>query len=205
MGIVLDLALRFWKPLAGIVIVLAIVLALGAMKRSYDDGKRAEGAKPVQAAFDAYVKAAQERTTAITLAWDAKRIEAEQAGKVADDERAKRMAESQKRLAALPPAVAAVVVPGGVRMLLNDAIDSAAAPPAVASAPIEAAPAVAESPASDRAADTTIGQLAEWGAEVINVCAVYRDRALALVQFYESLRESQGQSGAVGASTPAAP
>ena len=46
----LDLALKFWKPLAGIVLCIAIALALGSMKRSYDDGKREEGAAPVERA-----------------------------------------------------------------------------------------------------------------------------------------------------------
>ena len=141
----LDLALKFWKPLAGIVLCIAIALALGAMKRSYDDGKREEGAAPIRAEFKAYKDAAMARTTAITLAWDAKRIEAEQAGKVADDERAKRMAESKVRLAALPAAVAAAPVDARAVSLLNDAIaGQQPAPAGPAAEPEPAAAAVAQ-------------------------------------------------------------
>lgn len=192
MGIVLDLALRFWKPLAGIVIVLAIVLALGAMKRSYDDGKRAEGAKPVQAAFDAYVKAAQERTTAITLAWDAKRIEAEQAGKVADDERAKRMAESQKRLAALPPAVAAVIVPGRALSLLDDAIRASDSPTPAgpAAVPVESP---AATPVAAPEQDGTVGLLTAWGLDVVRLYDACREQVTGWQAFYKGLQVAQHQ------------
>ena len=189
----LDLALKFWKPIAGIVIVLAIVLALGAMKRSYDDGKRAEGAKPVQEMHDAYVKAARERTTAITLAWDVKRVEAEQAGKVADDERAKRMAESKVRLAALPPAVAAVVVPAAALSVLDNAIDAGSAAPApgpAGEAPA-AAPAVAETAAQP---DGTVGLLIEWGALAVAKYDECRDLLTGWQTFYRGLQTAQGAS-----------
>ena len=186
----LDLALKFWKPLALFVAAMAIALALGAMKRSYDDGKRAEGAKPVQAAFDAYVETARKRTTEITLAWDAKRIEAETAGKVADDERAKRFAESKKRAQALPAAVAAVVVPAAALGVLDAAIDagSAAPTPGPAVAPPAATPAVAETAAQP---DGTVGLLIEWGAMAVAEYDRCRDLLTGWQTFYRGLQAAQ--------------
>lgn len=52
---------------------------------------------------------------------------------------------------------------------------------------------------------STVGMVVEWGRTVRVLYDQAVDRALAVVKFYESLRESQRQSGAVGASTPAAP
>ena len=186
----LDLALKFWKPLAMFVAALAIALALAAMKRSYDDGKRAEGAKPVQAAFDAYVETARKRTTEITLAWDAKRIEAEQAGKVADEERAKLFAESKMRAQALPPAVAAVVVPAAALGVLDAAIDagSAAPTPGPAGAPPAATPAAAETAAQP---DGTVGLLIEWGAMAVAKYDECRDLVTGWQAFYRGLQAAQ--------------
>lgn len=186
----LDLALKFWKPIAGIVLCIAIILALGAMKRSYDDGKREEGAAPVRAEFAAYVETARKRTTAITLAWDQKRIEAETAGKVADNERAKRMAESKVRLAALPPAVAAVVVPGRALSLLDDAIRASdptlAAGPAAA--PVES-PAAAPVAAPER--DGTVGLLTAWGLDVVRLYDACREQVIGWNAFYRGLQAAQ--------------
>lgn len=190
MGFALDLALKFWKPLAGIVLCVAIALALGAMKRSYDDGKREEGAAPIRAEFAAYKDAAMARTTAITLAWDQKRIEAETAGKVADDERAKRMAESQKRLAALPAAVAAVVVPGRALSLLDDAIRASNPAPAAgpAAAPVES-PAAAPVAAPEQ--DGTVGLLTAWGLDVVRLYDACREQVIGWQAFYRGLQAAQ--------------
>lgn len=185
-----DLALRFWKPIAIGLAVLAIVLAAGALKRGYDDGKRAEGAAPVQEMHDAYVKAARERTTAITLAWDQKRIEAEAAGKAADDERARRIAESKKRAAALPAAVAAVVVPAAALELLDDAIRTSdrAETPGSAGAPVENPPAVTPAAAEP---DGTVGLLTAWGLEVVALYDACRDQVTGWQGFYRGLQAAQ--------------
>ena len=186
----LDLALKFWKPLALFVAALAIALALGAIKRSYDDGKREEGAAPVRAEFEAYKKTAMERTSAITLAWDAKRIEAEQAGKVADDERAKRFAESKKRAQALPPAVAAVVVPGRALSLLDDAIRASDPAPIAgpAVAPVES-PAAAPVAAPEQ--DGTVGLLTAWGLDVVRLYDACREQVIGWQAFYAGLQAAQ--------------
>ena len=192
----LDLALKFWKPLAGIVICIAIALALGAMKRSYDDGKREEGAKPVRAelvALQKQVTAAQERASALALQWDQQRQVAEAAGKERDDERAKRMAESKVRLAALPPAVAAVVVPAAALSVLDNAIDAGSAAPApgpAGEAPA-AAPAVAETAAQP---DGTVGLLIEWGALAVAKYDECRDLLTGWQTFYRGLQTAQGAS-----------
>ena len=204
----LDLALKFWKPLAGVVLCIAIALALGAMKRSYDDGKREEGAAPIRAEFKAYKDAAMARTTAITLAWDQKRIEAEQAGKVADDERARRIAESKVRLAALPAAVAAAPVDARAVSLLNDAIaGQQPAPAGPAAEPEPATAAVAQGadqqreqmhPLGDRPGDglhdngTTVGLLTGWALEAIRLYDQCREQVIGWQAFYRGLQAAQG-------------
>ena len=172
--------------------VALIGLWFGAVgiKHTYDDGKRAEGAKPVQERFDVYVKAARERTSAITLAWDQKRIEAEQAGKVADEERAKLFAESKMRAQALPAAVAAVVVPAAALGVLDAAIDagSAAPTPGPAGAPPAATPAAAETAAQP---DGTVGLLIEWGAMAVAKYDECRDLVTGWQAFYRGLQAAQ--------------
>ena len=208
MDVALAVLAKIWKPLAIVGAVLILWFGLLAIKHSYDDGKRAEGALPVQEMHDAYVKAARERTTAITLAWDAKRIEAETAGKVADDERARRIAESKVRLAALPAAVAAAPVDARAVSLLNDAIaGQQPAPAGPAAEPEPAAAAVAQGadqqreqmhPPGDRPGDglhdngTTVGLLTGWALEAIRLYDQCREQVIGWQAFDRGLQAAQG-------------
>lgn len=182
--------LTWWRPIAAAVALVALYLAVVGLKHSYDEGKRDEGRAEVQAKFDAYVTAAMERTSAITLAWDAKRIEAETAGKVADDERAKRFAESKMRAQALPAAVAAVVVPAAALGVLDDAIRASdrAETPGSAGAPVEN-PAAATPAATEP--DGTVGLLTAWGLEVVALYDACRDQVTGWQTFYRGLQAAQ--------------
>lgn len=209
MDVALAVLAKIWKPLAIVGTVLILWFGMLAIKHSYDDGKREEGAAPVRAEFAAYVETARKRTTAITLAWDQKRIEAEAAGKVADDERAKRMAESKVRLAALPPAVAAVPVDARAVSLLNDAIaGQQPAPAGPAAEPEPAAAAVAQGadqqreqmhPPGDRPGDglhdngTTVGLLTGWALEAIRLYDACRAQVTGWQAFYRNLQDAQQQ------------
>ena len=186
--------LTFWKPIAGLVALLALGLAIMAVKHSYDDGKREEGAAPVRAEFDAYRKAATERTTAITLAWDQKRIAAETAQKGLDDERANRLADASKRAQALPAAVAAVVVPAAALSVLDDAIRASDQPAATGSAGgiVEARPApAAAAPDPARNGDGNVGLLVQWGVLVSAMYDACRDQVTGWQRFYADLRAAQ--------------
>lgn len=182
--------LTWWRPIAAAVALVALYLAVVGLKHSYDEGKRDEGRAEVQAKFDAYVTAAMERTSAITLAWDAKRIEAETAGKVADDERAKRFAESKMRAQALPAAVAAVVVPAPAVGVLQRAIDDSAAATGPARESEPAHPIAAEHP-DDTGAASTVGLLTAWGLEVVRLYDACRDQVTGWQAFYQGLQAAQ--------------
>ena len=192
MGIVIDLALRFWKPLAIGLAVLAIVLAVGALKRSYDDGKRAEGAKPVQEMHDAYVKRAQDRATELALLWDQKRQQADQFAQERDHAIAEKLAAAKRAAATLPPAIAAAVVPADVVRLLND--PGPAADPADVARPAEPTPradAAVPGPADPAGEESNFGLMVEtWRtARVLYEACV--ERVDQITAFYDSLRAAQ--------------
>jgi hypothetical protein len=74
---VIELAIKFWKPIAAIVGVLILLASFFALKHSYDEGRRDEGRAEVQAKFDAYVNESRERSSALALQWDQQRQAAE--------------------------------------------------------------------------------------------------------------------------------
>lgn len=184
------LLLRFWKPLAGVVLLLAVVLAVLSWKHGYDEARRGEGRAEVQAQFDAYVQAARERSTALALAWDQQRQAAEQAGKDLADERTARAADNAAHLAALPDAVARAPVPAAALDVLDRAVaaSNAAAPAGPAVEPDRAAPA-----ASGGAADVDgqLGPLIGWAASVIDLYDQCRARVAGWAAFYAGLQAAQ--------------
>lgn len=191
----LSLALRFWKPIAGALLVLAVVLAIGAAKHSYDSARRDEGRAEVQAKFDAYVAAARERATALALAWDEQRQAADAAERELDDERTKRRAATVAEVAALPPDVARAPVPAVALGVLDDAIAASNAAAAAGSAgqPDEApAAAPADSPVSP-GGDGQLGPLIGWAATVIDLYDQCRAQVSGWARFYAGLRGAGGE------------
>ena len=71
--------IAFWKPIAGILLIVAIVATLGWAKNSYDEGKRDEGRTEVQGKWDADRTARIKRTTEITLELSGKLMAAKDA------------------------------------------------------------------------------------------------------------------------------
>lgn len=193
MEIALALLAKIWKPLAIVAAVAILWFGLLAVKHSYDDARRAEGAAPALkqlTALQDQVKAAQDRASALALQWDTERQKAEAAAKGMDDERSKRLAEAQIRVKALPAVVAAVVVPAAALGVLDDAIRASEPVPAPGPArePEQARP-VAATAAPD--ADGTLGPLIQWGAQVVTLYDACRDQVHGWQAFYRGLQAAQ--------------
>ncbi len=182
--------LAFWKPIAGIVGVLILLVGLLALKHSYDEGKRDEGRAEIQAKFDAYVQESTKQVAAVTAKWDQQRQAAETAAEGLANERSKRAAEAQIRVRALPHAVAAVVVAPAAVDILRDAIDASNQPTTTrpADQPVEARPTAAADP-DDGA--TTVGRLSEWALQVISQYSECRDQVHGWIAFYTGLQAAQ--------------
>lgn len=185
----MNLLVAFWRPILAVVTILALALALAGLKSSYDKRKRAEGAAPVIAEFAAYKAAAAAETAAITLKWDQERIKAETAGKVAADERRKRLQDASKRAQALPPAVAGVVIPAVALGVLDDALDgSRSAEIARPAEPLADHPAPAP-------ADSTVGLMVGWAVQVIDLYDACREQVIGWQQFYSGLKSAEFAPG----------
>lgn len=188
------LLFRFWKPLAGALLALAVVLAVLSAKHSYDDGRRDEGRAEIQAKFDAYVTAARERATALALAWDQQRQAADAAERELDDARSQRRAAAVAQVAALPPDVARAPVPAAAFGVLDAAVAAsnaaAVAGPAGQSDAPGAAPAAG--PAND-GRDGQVGALIGWAAAVVDLYDQCRAQVNGWVRFYDGLRAAGGE------------
>jgi hypothetical protein len=94
--------LAFWKPIAAIVLVIALVAAVGIAKHSYDERRRDEGRAEIQASWDA-AKAAQ-KARELVAAKEAddyqRRVDAKR--QLDFDKLSKRTVELENRLAAVP-------------------------------------------------------------------------------------------------------
>jgi hypothetical protein len=98
---------------------------------------------------------------------------------------------AQDRVRALPPSVAAAVVPAAAANVVRDAIASAndqRTPAGPAVEPDKARPSVAAD--TDRA-DSTAGQLTAWAVEVIGLYASCRDQVDGWITFYAGLQSAQ--------------
>jgi hypothetical protein len=92
--------LMFWKPIAAIVAVLALVATVAILKHSYDEHRRDEGRSEVQVKWDAANAAQKQREILAAKEADeyANRLEAKR--KLDFDRLAKRTAQLEARLAA---------------------------------------------------------------------------------------------------------
>lgn len=192
MDVALALLTRFWKPLLIGLALVALWFGAVGLKHAYDDERRAEGAAPIQKKLDQYIKTAQERTTAMTMAWNEKRHQADQLAQERDHAIAEKLAAAKRAAATLPPAVAAIVVPADVVRLLND--PGPAVDPAGAARPPEPTPradAAVPGPADPAGPESNFGLMVEtWrSARVLYEACV--ERVALITEFYDSLRAVQ--------------
>lgn len=94
--------IAFWKPIAALLLIVAVVAALAIAKHGYDERKRDEGRAEVQAKWDAAIAAQKVRELAAAKEADefANRLEAKRSADFA--RLAKRAAALEARLAAVP-------------------------------------------------------------------------------------------------------
>lgn len=124
---------------------------------------------------------AQEEKARIELQRQKDRESAELRQQEMERERNRLVARSQKRIAELDAAVAALRVPV-VGRLLNDTIDEASGAAGAAAKPRkDAAPAAA-------GADVAVGDWAAWSVSVVALYSACRDQVIGLQQFYNKLR-----------------
>ena len=95
------LLLTFWKPIASVLLLAALVAAFFLLKHGYDNEKREEGAAPVRAEFEAYKAKEAAIVAGLATSWDQKRQEAETNANAAEVERAKSFSVLQARAAAI--------------------------------------------------------------------------------------------------------
>jgi len=69
--------LMFWKPIAGVLLVIALVAAVGLTKHRYDEGRRDEGRVEVQAKWDAAIVVQKEREVKAAKDAEAMQLQAE--------------------------------------------------------------------------------------------------------------------------------
>lgn len=182
-----------WMLVAKLVAIAAAAAALIYAWHAFTDHYREQGRAEVRIVLEAERadrKAERERriamTTAITNEWDRKRQEAERAATERDQARAERSQAIKLAARDLPKAVAdARVAPAFVGVLRASRDFANAAGPAAQ--PDETAPAAAAGPD----AESTLGLVAEWVAEVAEIHAECRDRVSAWESFYASLRAAQ--------------
>jgi hypothetical protein len=176
--------IAFWKPIAGILLVLALVGTVAFAKHRYDERRRDEGRVEVQAKWDAYKAEQIERTTAMTMLWDSKRQEVDRVSADRDKLRDERTRTLASAVSSLPVAVAGVVVPAVAVSVLNAGASAANA----AGTPGEPEKTVATSAPS---ADSTVGRITGWTVLVLDILGECRDRVAEWDKFYADLRAAQ--------------
>jgi len=181
---VFGILLEFWKPIALLLIVVALVGFVAYKKDQYDEGKMDLGRAEVQAKWDTDKAERIARTAAMTMLWDAKRQEAEKASDERDKARADRMGLVASARDRIPVAVASRPVPA----VAVDVLNAGAGATNAAGTASESTKTVAASAAS---ADSTIGLLVGWGVVVLDILGECRDRVSEWERFYSSLRSAQ--------------
>ena len=167
--------LMFCKPIAGVLLLAALVAAFVLLKHGYDNEKREEGAAPVRAEFAAYRAKEAAIVAGLATQWDAKRQEAETNANAAEVERTKSFSLLQERARVLATGGGDA---GGHLRLYDDARAAAETAGTPAKSP-EAAPAPSSS------TEEYIVSLYEWAS----VCKARVDE---WASFYQSLRSSNG-------------
>ncbi len=175
-GLPLGLILRIG---AAIALAVAAAWLWHAFTGHYKDIGRAE----VQAKWDADKAVRNKAIADQTLLWDAQRKKTEDAEHDRDEARAKLFAQ----VPTLPPAVARERVPAAFVGVLRDNARAANAAGATGE-PHETAP---TAPATADPAESDLGLLAGWFADVARIHAECRDRVAQLVTFYSGLRAAQ--------------
>lgn len=165
-------------------IALAIAAACWYAFHLFTSHYEAIGAARVQLAWDQDKARRIEQVTAQTLAWDAQRQKTEVAINERDKARQEAATAIRKQSAALPQVVRDQSVPAAFVGVLRSGRDQANAAGAAAE-PDKAAT------ASTAGADSSLGLIADWIAEVTDILAECRDRVAGWSSFYAGLRAAQ--------------
>lgn len=178
--------LAFWKPIAGIVAVVALAAAAMWAWSRFTEGYREEGRAEVRLEWEADTARRIALTTRITGLWDEQRQKTEAAQHEADKARSDAFKPVRERIRYLPAPVADLPVPAAAVGVLDAAVVASNAAPA-GPAPVPVAPGPAP------AADTTLGAVVEWvtvAAELYRAC---REQVTGWQTFYANLRAAQPQ------------
>jgi len=183
----MSFLLAFWKPIAALVVVALLAVAVIAWKHSYDEARRDEGRGEVQEKWDQAKAAALKANTEQEQRWASERDARVKAEQERDDERTKRATEAANAAKSLPAADARVRVARSAVRVLNNAIDAGNPTPAPgpAAKPDKATPAAAEG------ADSTVGLLTQWGVACISAYDEARSMVKGWQDFYAGLRAAQ--------------
>ena len=174
--------LTFWKPIAIILVVIALAAAVGIEKHRYDERRRDEGRADIQAKWDADIQVRIKRTTEITNLWDQQRQRADKEAEDHERIRIALFADVATLSARVPDRDRAVVVPASAVRVLNSAVVAANTDAASASGkPREEA--------SATSGDSNVGELVKWGIDCATKYADAVDEVLGLQSFYNKLRE----------------